>query len=349
MPGRVLTMDSGSRGCRTSTCSVGRAVASASAAAARDPAEHHRSPGWRGAWSRIGPIAPRMAPRVSPGRLAGGTTRDAVPALARARVRHLARGSLQRGLEDRRGARDLHLRNGLAHEPLDVAEQASLLRSRRSSTPCRSPPRARCGRCGARSPRERAAGRSSRRGRSPPRRCPGRRCRSPPAPGTAPAGSLQRLLAAGPASGWRGAARRGARRARASAPPCRRRRLVRVKTSVLGRPRPAARAAARLLASGRRGTTRCSAARRGGAAARDLDPHRVAEGCARTRRPRRPSWPRRASSGGRAGGAPRMRLSWGLNPMSSIRSASSRTRSSMSSSRRRSATRGGRSAARAWR
>ena len=46
----------------------------------------------------------------------------------------------------------------------------------------------------------------------------------------------------------------------------------------------------------------------------------------RARRPRRRAWPRRASSGARAGSRRTIRSTCGLKPMSSIRSASSRTR-----------------------
>jgi hypothetical protein len=76
------------------------------------------------------------------------------------------------------GVADLDL---LADEALD---RASSGRSSRTTSDSASPvePRGRCGRCGARNPRERAAGRSSRRAAAPRCRGRARRCRWRPAP-----------------------------------------------------------------------------------------------------------------------------------------------------------------------
>ena len=129
-------------------------------------------------------------------------------------------------------------RDRLADQLLDRAELVDLVAARRAPPLRRWRRRAPCGRCGGRSSPARRAGRTARRGSRRPRRCRGRRCRSPPGSAPGRCGTPAGRARAGSGSccrGWRWRRRRpGSSCFATRSAPC----LVRVKTSARPTPSP---------------------------------------------------------------------------------------------------------------
>ena len=144
---------------------------------------------------------------------------------------------------------------------------------------------------------------------------------------------VERHAAAAPASGRRGSARPCGRRGRCAFQTLSARRFVRVNTSVESSSRSSSvRSSGSFSSLRQRGTP---AARRAPRSSRCAPPRRGRDRAGargRSRRPRRAIVAEKSSVCRCFGQRARIRSSWGLKPMSSIRSASSRTSTSIPSS-----------------